>query len=62
MSTADRLRWRTSRRSGNGENCVQLAVGSGGVLVRDSKNPTGPVLRADLATLLAQVKSGRLDF
>jgi hypothetical protein len=32
------------------------------LLVRDSKNPTGPVLRADLATLLAEVKSGRLDF
>lgn len=62
MSTADRLRWRTSSRSGNGESCVQLAVSSGGVLVRDSKNPTGPVLRADLATLLAEVKSGRLDF
>jgi Mrp family chromosome partitioning ATPase len=62
MNTADHLRWRTSRRSGNGENCVQLAVSSGGVLVRDSKNPTGPVLRADLATLLAEVKSGRLDF
>jgi hypothetical protein len=61
MDTADGLRWRTSNRSGNGENCVQLALGTGGVLVRDSKNPTGPVLRADLVALLAEVKSGRLD-
>jgi hypothetical protein len=80
MNTADHLRWRTSSRSGNGENCVQLALewrtssrssngeacvqlalGSGGVLVRDSKNPAGPVLRADLAALLAEVKSGRLS-
>jgi hypothetical protein len=61
MNTADHLRWRTSSRSGNGANCVQLAVNSGGVLIRDSKNPIGPVLRADLALLLAEVKSGRLD-
>jgi Domain of unknown function (DUF397) len=61
MSTADRLRWRTSSRSSNGESCVQLAVSSGGVLVRDSKNPTGPMLRADLAALVAYAKSGRLD-
>jgi Domain of unknown function (DUF397) len=57
----DHLRWRTSSRSGNGENCVQLAVNSDGVLIRDSKNPIGPVLRADLVALLAEVKSGRLD-
>ena len=55
------LRWRASSRSSNGESCVQLAVSSGGVLVRDSKNPTGPMLRADLAALLTEVKSGRLD-
>ncbi|HEY3747657.1 MAG TPA: DUF397 domain-containing protein [Pseudonocardiaceae bacterium] len=61
MSTADRLRWRTSSQSSNGESCVQLAVSSGGVLVRDSKNPTGPMLRADLAALLTEVKSGRLN-
>ncbi|HEX5405478.1 MAG TPA: DUF397 domain-containing protein [Pseudonocardiaceae bacterium] len=60
MTTPDRLRWRTSSRSSNGENCVQLAVSEDGVLVRDSKNPTGPMLRADLATLLVGVKSGRL--
>jgi hypothetical protein len=61
MTTPDRLRWRTSSRSSNGENCVQLAMSSGGVLVRDSKNPTGPMLLADLAALLTEVKSGRLD-
>lgn len=80
MSTADRLQWRvssyssngescvalavdwrTSSRSSNGANCVQLAAQPSGVLVRDSKNPTGPILRADLAALLTAVKSGRLD-
>jgi hypothetical protein len=29
--------------------------------LRDSKNPTGPALAADLSRLLATVKSGRLD-
>jgi hypothetical protein len=79
MSTADRLQWRVSSYSSNGENCValavewrtssyssngsncvQLAVRPDGVLVRDSKNPGGPILRADLAALLTAVKAGRL--
>jgi Domain of unknown function (DUF397) len=40
-------RWRTSSYSGgNGGECVQVegAPGIGRVLVRDSKNPDGPVL------------------
>ncbi|MFY1637396.1 DUF397 domain-containing protein [Solwaraspora sp. WMMB335] len=39
-------RWRTSTRSGNGGNtCVEVADNvSGRVLVRDSKDVTGPVL------------------
>ncbi|MGW6506581.1 DUF397 domain-containing protein [Streptomyces niveus] len=38
--------WRTSSYSGsNGGECVQVAVGIPGIVpVRDSKNPTGPVL------------------
>ncbi|MCG5441903.1 DUF397 domain-containing protein [Micromonospora sp. NIE79] len=36
--------WRTSSRSGNGE-CVEVADNlPGAVGVRDSKDPTGPVL------------------
>lgn len=39
-------RWRKSTRSGtNGGNCVEVADNlSGVVAVRDSKDPTGPVL------------------
>ena len=40
-------RWRTSSYSGgNGGECVQVAAkpSAGRVLVRDSKNPNGPVL------------------
>ncbi|MFC4854922.1 DUF397 domain-containing protein [Actinophytocola glycyrrhizae] len=53
------LRWRkSSRSSGQGGNCVELAhVGA----VRDSKNPAGPALRVDLCGLLVSVKAGTFD-
>ncbi|MFC0507262.1 DUF397 domain-containing protein [Micromonospora costi] len=39
--------WHTSTRSGNGE-CVEVAENLPGVvLVRDSKDPSGPVLTFD---------------
>jgi hypothetical protein len=51
---ANAVAWRTSSYSGNGEACVEvgwLGRGNGapptvgtGVLVRDSKNPGGPIL------------------
>lgn len=55
LSTA---RWRkSSRSSGQNGACVELAnLGA----VRDSKNPTGPVLRVDLAAFLGAVKVGGL--
>jgi hypothetical protein len=39
-------RWRTSSRSGTGgqANCVEVAVAGAATAVRDSKNPSGPVL------------------
>jgi len=42
----EHLRWRKSRRSsGQGGNCVEIAeLPNGGAAVRDSKDPTGPVL------------------
>jgi hypothetical protein len=36
--------WRKSSFSGNGDACVEVASTPAGVLVRDSKNPDGPVL------------------
>lgn len=50
--------WRKSSHSGQETNCVELA----GSLdrARDSKNPHGPVLRADLRPFLTAVKDGLL--
>ncbi|MFI0794952.1 DUF397 domain-containing protein [Micromonospora rubida] len=37
--------WRKSTRSNNGGNCVEVADNLAGVVgLRDSKDPTGPVL------------------
>jgi hypothetical protein len=37
------LRWRTSTASGGG-NCVEVAMCADVVHIRDSKDPSGPVL------------------
>ena len=49
--------WRKSTRSSSEGVCVELANAGA---VRDSKNPVGPVLRVNLAGLLAAVKAGRI--
>ncbi|WP_405925192.1 DUF397 domain-containing protein [Streptomyces sp. NBC_00035] len=36
--------WRKSSWSASGQSCLQVARASGGIRVRDSKNPTGPQL------------------
>jgi hypothetical protein len=51
--------WRKSSFSGSGGNCVEIRQDL--TALRDSKNPTGPTLAADLSRLLATVRSGRLD-
>jgi len=56
-------RWRkSSRSSGNGGNCVEVAGNLPGVVaVRDSKDPAGPALLiapAAWAAFTARVKSG----
>lgn len=50
-------RWRKASRSANEGNCVEVA--SQGA-VRDSKNPAGPVLSVDIATLVAAVKADQI--
>jgi len=53
----EHLRWRKSRySSGQGGNCVEIAeLPDGGAAVRDSKDPTGPVLTVPLAQWAAFV-------
>jgi Domain of unknown function (DUF397) len=38
-------RWRKSSYSGNGGNCVEVGEARRGVLVRDTRGRSGPVLR-----------------
>jgi len=44
MNVAPTLGWRKSSYSNNSGSCVELAQHGSGLLVRDSKNPAGPVL------------------
>lgn len=53
------IRWRKSTRTGPNGNCVELAHTLD--RVRDSKDPGGPVLPADIPSLVAAVKTGLLD-
>ena len=58
--TIPTIHWRKSSFSGGeNSNCVELV----GTLdaVRDSKNPNGPILRADLRGLLTAVQEDRLN-
>ncbi|MFE9099815.1 DUF397 domain-containing protein [Actinomadura geliboluensis] len=42
-------RWRKSSHSDAHGQCVEVAAGAGGVAVRDSTDPAGPVLRVPAA-------------
>lgn len=57
--------WRkSSRSSGAGNACVEVADLVRAVAVRDSKNPDGPSLafrRRNWATFASQAKAGRFD-
>jgi len=57
--------WRKSTRSSGGDNCVEIAVATDGAVgVRDSKDPTGPVLQFDPRTwaeFLGGVHNGEFD-
>jgi hypothetical protein len=56
--------WRKSSYSTNEGNCVELADTGDGVALRDSKDPSGPVLhfsRAELNAFLQGAKSGEFD-
>ncbi|MFC4589136.1 DUF397 domain-containing protein [Sphaerisporangium corydalis] len=53
--------WRkSSYSSGNGGNCLEIAIYSADLAVRDSKRPTGPTLRvspSEWQTFLHAIKT-----
>jgi hypothetical protein len=58
------LTWRKSTRSGAAGHCVEIAEIPAAVLVRDSKNVCGPVLRfaaIGWEGFLAGVRDGEFD-
>jgi predicted secreted Zn-dependent protease len=58
------LTWRKSTRSGAAGHCVEIAETPAAVLVRDSKNATGPVLRfaaPGWQHFIAGVRGGEFD-
>jgi hypothetical protein len=63
MPDAGQRPWRKSSHS-HINGCVEVAPTPGGVAVRDSKDPNGPVLRythAEWAAFLAGVRDGEFD-
>lgn len=58
------LTWRKSTRSGAAGHCVEIAETPAAVLVRDSKDADGAVLRFDMpgwAGFVAGVRAGEFD-
>jgi hypothetical protein len=49
----DRLNWRKSTYSGNGEACVELGGAPGGVVVRDTTDRGGAILSVNGAAWTA---------
>ena len=61
----DGAEWRKSNRSGPySDNCVEVAFVDGAIAVRDSKNPTGPVLlftQGEWDAFVEGAKDGEFD-
>ena len=64
MSRSTELAWRKAAASGN-NGCVELAaLPGGGIAVRDSKDPSGPVLsftRHEWVSFLDGLDKGEFD-
>ncbi|WP_243788577.1 DUF397 domain-containing protein [Saccharopolyspora gloriosae] len=51
--------WIKSSRSQNTATCVEVATTFDEI--RDSKDPNGPTLRTDVASLVRAIRSGRFE-
>lgn len=60
----DRMTWHKSTYSGgSGSECVEVAQHPAGLLIRDSKDPSGPVLdfpAASWSAFVAHLKNSQL--
>jgi len=65
MNESKFTNWRKSRRSGGGDNCVEVALApDGAVGVRDSKDPAGPVIEfsaSEWVVFTRGVRDGEFD-
>jgi hypothetical protein len=62
MNTAPAGRdWRTSSYSGTQENCVEIATGQDGMLIRDSKHRDAGTLNLDTTAAGAFLRTIRRD-
>ncbi|MGO4648814.1 DUF397 domain-containing protein [Nocardia sp. 2YAB30] len=59
MSTADRLLWRTSSYSGNGEGCVDVAPAADRVFVRHAKHHDHGIIEFSAAQWSTFVREAR---
>ena len=60
----NRLNWRKTKYSMNGGNCVEVASTAGIVVIRDSKDPRGPLLqysRDSWRSFLGEARLGHFD-
>jgi hypothetical protein len=58
------LEWRKARRSANNGACVELAPAAGQILIRDSKDRSGPVIaysEYSWRRFIAVAKTGSFD-
>jgi len=58
------LAWRKARRSANNGACVELAAANGQILIRDSQDQNGPVMKYSECSwdlFIANAKMGQFD-